>query len=109
MSGSWFTPIPSTVPSFTVNSTGTSAAVALESSLRFWPLANANRVIRISSISGDDFYVTLGSSLAVAVIGTSILIPGGLITDLAVESNQDYIATISTTGVAFNVTLGRRV
>jgi hypothetical protein len=105
---SFFAQIPSTVPSFTINSTATNAAYSLESTLRYWagPL---NRAVRISCNSADDFYVQFGSSLSVAVVGTSILVPGGLIVDSALDASQDYIATAATTSVAFNVTLGRRV
>lgn len=110
-----FQPIrESTSPAFLTTAGNASVTYGLEASalnaegstnVRKWDYPTS-RAIRIASIAGDDFYVTLGSSDISTAIGTGMLVLGGTAEILRVQPNQTSIAIASSTDVVANITLG---
>ena len=61
----------------------------------------------MASKAGDDLFIALGSSLAVATVdGTSMLVLGGTAEIIRVQAGQTHIAVAASTDVVLNVTLG---
>lgn len=104
-----FYPIRSTEPSFNMTLSTASSAVALESTAagRYWA-GPSGRAIRIMESSGVEFFMQLGSSLAVAVSTGSMRLLGGVAETFHVEPGLTYIAlmTDSTQVSNVNITLG---
>ena len=111
-----FQPIrESTSPSFRASGDDTAAVFGFESSgpnakhataVRKWDYPTS-RAIRLTQKSGNDYYVQLGSSLAVAAAdGTSMLVLGSESVILAVQAGINSISFISSTDYEVNVTLG---
>lgn len=106
----YFTPFQpvanSSGPSFTIAATS-SGLVALESTTinRVWPYPSG-RTLRIASISGDDFYIKLGSSTIDAASSDGTLMLGGTVELMRIQPGQSYLSFKSSTDVSFNLTLG---
>ena len=111
-----FQPIrESTSPAFRASGDSTAAVFGLEASapnaqgatnVRKWDYPTS-RCIRLAQISGNDYFVVLGSSLAVAAAdGTSTLVLGGTAEILRVQPGQNSISIVSTTDYEVNITLG---
>lgn len=104
-----FQPVRSTEPSFNMTLSTASSAVALESTAtgRRWS-GGTGRTIRVMESSGNEFFLQLGSSLAVAVSTGSMRMLGGVAEVFKVEPGQSYIAlmTLSTSPSDVNVVLG---
>lgn len=105
-----FTPVDSTAPSFEVESSATSVATALESTAvnRYWRHGPGSRAIRLATGSSNDYYYSLGSSLAVAASSDSVLMLGGTVEIFTpVKASVTHIALITTGSTAtVNITLG---
>lgn len=104
-----FQPVDSSAPSFEVTIDATSVVTALESTAinRFWKSGPGSRSIRLATKTADDYYFSIGSSLAVAASSDSVLILGGTVEIFTpIKPGLAYIALQSSTDVTVNCTLG---
>lgn len=101
-----FSPVPSTVPSFNATADSTSVSYALESTVRLWAGPGSNSIRLAVKSTEPPCYFQTGSSLAVAVVGTSPMILNGAAEVFDRKPSHTYIAFVSSTDVTVNVTLG---
>lgn len=105
-----FRPVESTAPSFEVALTSAnSTANALESTaiFRYWRHGPGSRAIRLATKTADDYYVSFGSTLAVAASTDSMLLLGGTVEIFdPIRPGITHIALQSSTDVTVNVTIG---
>ena len=98
----------SSAPAFESTLGSTSQFYALESTAigRTWD-GPFSRSIRLCESSGVDYYVSLGSTTAVAASSDSQLMLGGTVEILRIQPGQTHIAIAGkSTDVQVNVTLG---
>jgi hypothetical protein len=102
-----YSPVSSTSPAFDSSFAAASVASALESTTlgRVWQ-GPAPRVVRVASITSDDYQVAFGTSDIVVSSSEGIQCLGGTVETFMVQPTWSHIAMISSTDVTVNVSIG---
>ena len=102
-----FYTVNSTEPGFNSTANDTASLLTLESTAvnRYWR-GPSGRAVRVASKASDDFFITFGSSNAVATSSGGELVLGGTVEAFWVSPSQSHMSLVSSTDVTVNVTLG---
>jgi hypothetical protein len=104
-----FQPVDSSGPSFEVSVTNASTYNALESTAlnRYWKSGPGSRSVRLGCKETGDYYVSFGTSDAVAASTDSMVMLGGTVEIFtSIKPADTHIAFYSSTDVTVNLTLG---